>query len=250
MTANQNNVSGRWLSRVRVSLELGSYAAIIAVAVVLVSRPGSSGATEPERKSVRPPVPRKNPLAVPTAPVSLAGAAVKGDPAAKVGILLFSDFECPFCARFATDVLPEIDREFIRTGQVLLAFRHWPIEKIHRNAMAAAISAACSERQKLFWPLHDALFAAGPWTTTTVDDAAKSAGLQMSPFLRCRQDPSVAAGIASDLKVGSQLGITGTPAFFIGFVEQGSLKPVQAIAGFRPAATFKQAIEELLTKAK
>ena len=78
---------------------------------------------------------------VPVTPVSFSNAPIKGDIHAKVGIIVFSDFQCPFCAKFARDTLPTLEKEYVDTGKVFLAFRNNPLIKIHpfsrqaRNSM-------------------------------------------------------------------------------------------------------------------
>ncbi len=84
------------------------------------------------------------------------GAAIKGSPDAPVVILEYSDFQCPFCQRWFTDVLPELEG---RIGDELaLAFAHFPLSQIHPNAEAAHAAAECAGEQGKFWEMHDLLF--------------------------------------------------------------------------------------------
>lgn len=86
----------------------------------------------------------------------LRGAAIKGSPDAPVVILEYSDFQCPFCQRWFTDVLPELEG---RIGDELaLAFAHFPLSQIHPNAEAAHAAAECAGEQGKFWEMHDLLF--------------------------------------------------------------------------------------------
>jgi protein-disulfide isomerase len=68
----------------------------------------------------------------------------------------FSEFECPACGRFAREVIPVIQGEYIDSGKVLLAFWHRPLDR-HKRAVPAAIAANCAGAQGKFWPLHDLL---------------------------------------------------------------------------------------------
>ena len=103
--------------------------------------------------------PGRAPIPVPTEPVPLEGAPILGNPEAPVAIVEFSDFACPFCGRFSKDILPELKAKYIDTGQVLLAFRHLPLDRIHPRARPAAEAAECASRQGKFWRFHDLLFA-------------------------------------------------------------------------------------------
>ena len=86
----------------------------------------------------------------------LRGAAIKGSPDAPVVIVEYSDFQCPFCRRWFTDVLPELEG---RIGDELaLAFAHFPLSQIHPNAEAAHAAAECAGEQGKFWEMHDLLF--------------------------------------------------------------------------------------------
>jgi hypothetical protein len=96
---------------------------------------------------------------VPTAPQSLEGAALKGDPKAPVVIIEYSDYQCPFCAKSERETLPELDQKYIGTGQVQLAFRHHPLSRLHPFATQAAEAAVCAGRLGKFWEMHAALFA-------------------------------------------------------------------------------------------
>ena len=86
----------------------------------------------------------------------LRGAAIKGSPDAPVVILEYSDFQCPFCQRWFTDVLPELEGRI--GGELALAFAHFPLSQIHPNAEAAHAAAECAGEQGKFWEMHDLLF--------------------------------------------------------------------------------------------
>lgn len=86
----------------------------------------------------------------------VGGAAIKGDPDAPVVIVEYSDFQCPFCRRWYTDVLPELEGRI--GGEIALAFAHFPLSQIHPNAEAAHVAAECAGEQGKFWEMHDLLF--------------------------------------------------------------------------------------------
>ena len=92
-------------------------------------------------------------IPLPEAPIPLAGAAIEGSDTAPLAVIEFSDFQCPFCANFARDTLPQLREKYVRTGKVRLAFQHLPL-KAHRFAETAARAANCAGRQTKFWQMH------------------------------------------------------------------------------------------------
>lgn len=81
-----------------------------------------------------------------------------GKKSAKVTIVEFSDFQCPFCKQFFTDTLSQLTKEYIDTGKVKLYYRQFPLTSIHPNAQIAAEAAECANEQGKFWEFHDILF--------------------------------------------------------------------------------------------
>ena len=93
-------------------------------------------------------------LPVPEVPLSIAGAPTVGSASAKVVMFIFSDFECPFCGKFASEIMPGLTQKYVESGRVRLVFRHFPLG-IHSRAVRAAESAECAARQGRFWAMHD-----------------------------------------------------------------------------------------------
>lgn len=75
-----------------------------------------------------------------------------------VTVVEFSDFQCPFCEQFFSNTWPQLKKEYIDTGKITFAYRHFPLTSIHPNAMPAAIAAECANEQGKFWEYHDLLF--------------------------------------------------------------------------------------------
>jgi hypothetical protein len=99
---------------------------------------------------------------------------------------MFSEFQCPFCAKFAANIFPELTTKYVDTGRVLVSFRHFPLEQIHPQALQAAQAAECAHLQGRFAKMHDLLFEVSPrlqsdgWKTL-----AKTAELVESDFRLC-----------------------------------------------------------------
>ena len=171
---------------------------------------------------------------------------VRGNLDAGVAFIVYSDFQCPFCGRFARDILPELERRYVAPGRVILAFRHSPIERIHPFALKASEAAECAARQGRFWLMHDALFQPdlaldGPGLLR----AARSAGLNIGEAVSCFEEDG-SAKIRADRQSAVALGLTGTPAFLFGVVGSGSVRVQQVLRGARPVEDFAKILDDLL----
>ena len=204
--------------------------------------------------TVRPPSPAAPPAArdaisIPVAPVSLEGAATLGSATARVVMIEFSDFQCPFCGKFAREVLPQIKKRYVDTGQVRLAFRHLPLD-IHAEAVKAAEIAVCADQQQRFWPLHDRLFAPGlSLTPSTFTAATRDAGLDAEALAACLSGEVSQKRVAGDLGIARSLRLTSTPSFLIGALEaSGLVRVVRAVAGARPQVDFETALDDVLRR--
>ncbi|MDQ3068930.1 MAG: DsbA family protein [Acidobacteriota bacterium] len=185
--------------------------------------------------------------ALPPEPLSLEGAAVHGRADAPFGIVIFSDFQCPFSRRLAADVLPSLRRDYVDTGKALIAFRHMPIETIHPRAVPAARAAACAGAQGRFWPVHDRLFAQfNKLADRDLRAHAQAAGVEMRAFGACMAGTSDGA-IDRDRAEGLALSVRGTPSIFIGAMQSdGRLRAVRHYPGALPFEQFQQTLDALL----
>lgn len=186
--------------------------------------------------SVKPSAPRaarRNEVTAPREPLSLAGAAIRGDNNARIAVVEYSDFQCPFCARFARDVWPQLDRRYVETGKVKVVFRHFPIEPRHPHASIAAVATNCAGEQGRFWDMHEMLFRSphelkGDALIVT----AKQLGLHSDPFQSCLASPAMLQRVREETAEGKRLGIAATPTFFIGRIApDGRLNVTDTIVG-------------------
>ncbi len=168
-----------------------------------------------------------------------------GAPQAKVTILEFSDYLCPYCAKFAILTLPQLEADYIATGKARLVFRSFPV---HGDpAVLAALAALCAHEQGRFWEYHDRLFSISLNEGGKALDAgagrlkalAAELGLDEARFDLCLASQKYAQAIQADLAEGERLGVAGTPTFFINGRE---------IVGAQPYEAFKRVIEEELAK--
>ena len=195
--------------------------------------------------------PARRALSVPTKPISLDGAAISGDPKAAVALVVFSEFKCPFCASFAHGALPQIRSNYLDTGAVKIAFRHFPLGAIHPFAPRAAEAALCAARQGEFDRFHDALFE----DPKNLDEARVSTIVQDlrldgGAFAQCLKEGLTRNQVALDISEGKAFGVSATPTFLFGRVlADGTVKVVSRFSGAKPFRAFEAEIEKaLLTK--
>src|SRR5689334_12321708 len=94
----------------------------------------------------------------PEIPLPVGGEPFKGSPAARVAIVEYSDFQCPYCGEYAREIFPRLDSNYIKSGKVRYYFRDLPLAS-HTFALGAAQAARCAGEQGKFWEMHDHLFA-------------------------------------------------------------------------------------------
>jgi len=170
---------------------------------------------------------------------------VDDDPAsgsrdAKVIIVEFSDFQCPFCAK-AAPVVKKLRESY--GDEILLVYRDFPLSSIHPLAEKAAEAAQCAYEQKAFWSYHDLLFERQEeWSAAGVGkfkEYARELGLDGESFDTCLDSGRYAAEVAKDLQEGQHFGVTGTPTFFING---------RKLEGAQPYSAFKTIIDQELSK--
>jgi protein-disulfide isomerase len=167
----------------------------------------------------------------PEAKVEVGSAPVLGPKNAPVTIVVWSDFQCPYCGK-VEPTLQQLRDEY--KGKVRIAWKNQPLS-FHPNAMPAAEAAMAADEQGKFWEFHDALFKRqnelGP---ALYDDLAKQLGLDTNRFHASIEAHKHAAQIKADMAAGSALGADGTPTFFING---------KKLVGALPLDSFKQVID-------
>ena len=182
--------------------------------------------------------------------ISLDDDPIRGDPNAPITIVEFSDFQCPFCARFHVQTLPSLLEEYIADGKVNLVYRDFPIQSIHPNALPAAVAAECADDQGKYWEYHDMLFEKqSSWARldsnsaiSTFSQYATDIGLEKEQFDSCLGSGKYLEEVQGDLRDGRDYEITGTPGFFIGNEKIGFVK----LNGAQPFESFKRIIDAQL----
>ena len=143
----------------------------------------------------------------------IADSPVKGPKGAKVAIVEFSDFQCPFCAR-STAFTKEVTDAFPKDVKVV--YKHLPLTQIHPNAMPAAKASVAAQNQGKFWEMHDELFANyNKLTAENIKASAEKIGLDIKKFEADLADPETEKKVQADMKLAAESAVTGTPTFFL-----------------------------------
>jgi protein-disulfide isomerase len=163
-------------------------------------------------------------------------ARSKGSPKAPVTVYEMSDFQCPYCRKFAQETFPGLERSYITTGKVRWVFINFPLTDIHSHAAAAAQLALCAAKQNGFWRVHDLLFQyqdtwaplkeAGPFFVSLAD----SAGLSKQALVTCLEAPGTLQAVQADAEGAARSGAGSTPTFYI---EGGLLEGAVPLSVFR-----------------
>lgn len=191
---------------------------------------------------------------VPTQPVAFGGLPIVGAPTARLGMLIFSDFDCPFCAQFARNAWAVFRKEFVDSGKVRVAFVHRPIETQHPAAFRAAEVAECAAQQGRFWDVHDFLFSPaskGQGTSPRAvidldalsDTIISDFSLDASSYRGCLEG-GAASRIRDNIAQAESLSIRSTPIFLLGRIDSNERLVVkEVVTGARSIDVFRQALE-------
>lgn len=167
------------------------------------------------------------------------GSYFQGAEDAPVKMILFTDFQCPFCARFSMETLPQIREEYVKTGKVKFVFKNLPLD-FHNMAETAAWAAICAGKQGMFWEYHDKIFEnQGQLSREYFESLAEELSLDLEDFEICFRDRTVLRQITLDEQAAGGARISGTPAFLI----DGEL-----MVGAQPFSAFKEVIDRKLSE--
>lgn len=176
--------------------------------------------------------------------VSVENDATLGSDKAKVTIVEFSDFQCPYCKKYFDNNFQKIQKDFIRNNKIYYAFRDFPLD-IHPQAPLAAEASECAHAQNKYWEMHDMLFSRQDvWSfkdnaADTFKAFAKELKLDTKKFNDCLYTHQLAGEITKDIADGEKAKISGTPTVFINDIK---------IKGYQPYDTYKSIIESELRK--
>ncbi|HEX6248925.1 MAG TPA: thioredoxin domain-containing protein [Nocardioidaceae bacterium] len=209
------------------------------------SDPSAGAAAEIDRSGGRPPLdPEDNPFAHierrdPEDPAAL------GDVDAPVLMVNYSEYQCPFCGKFARDTKPELVDEYVEDGTLRIEWRDFPY--LGPESITSAKAAWAAGEQGKFWEYHDAMFEdqqppnSGKLTDEYLVDKAEQIGLDVDRFREDMTSKAAADKVKADFDEGQEIGVTGTPAFLVNG---------RPIMGAQPTETFVEAVEQAAEEAR
>lgn len=170
---------------------------------------------------------------------------ILGDKNAKVTVIEFADFQCPFCKQWFNAVEPNLMKDYVNTGKVKFAFRQYAF--LGQESTWAAEAAECANDQGKFWDFHNYLYQnqgsenSGTFAKDKLEAIAATLGLDTNKFDNCLDTDQHAKDVADELAAGQKSGVTGTPATFV----NGMM-----VAGAQPYTTFQSLIDQEIKNAK
>lgn len=186
----------------------------------------------------------------PTAPTKVnvnvtASDPVLGDPNAKVTLVEFADYQCPYCEQFFTSTFPQIRTDYIDTGKVKFVYKN--LAFLGTESTDAANAALCAKEQNKFWEFHDYLFKhqgqenSGTFSIANLKQFAADLGLNTDQFNSCLDSKKYNSQVQADVAEANKDGFQSTPSFAVG---------TTPVVGAQPYAQFKTAIDSELAKTK
>ncbi len=164
--------------------------------------------------------------------IDIAGSPVTGNPNASITVVEFSDFQCPFCKR-GNQVMKDLLKEY--PDDVKVVFKHLPLP-FHQQAKPAAVASLAAHEQGKFWEFHDELFEnQESLTEEKFIEIATKLEMDVDKFKEDLKSEKFEKKVADDMAVATQLGVRGTPGFFVNGVQ---------VRGARPLPYFKELVEK------
>lgn len=185
-----------------------------------------------------------NQQAQPGAPVKITlqpDTPYLGKPDAKVTVVEYADYQCPFCEKWYTGVFPQLKSKYIDTGKIKFVFQDFAFLGADSNTASEAVH--CAADQNKFWEYHDYLFShqgqenTGWATAVHQKEFAKTVGLNVTKFNQCLDSHKYQKQVQDETNAGKSYGVTGTPTTFVNG---------QIIVGAQPIEAFEQAIDAAL----
>ncbi len=186
--------------------------------------------------------------------VSIKGAPFLGDANAKLTLVEFTDYQCPFCKRHFNGVLPQIKKDYVDTGKVKYVMRQFPLVSIHPRATKASEAALCAGDQGKYWEVHDRIFRdQRKLSDEDLQAHAEAESLESGQFKDCLSSGKYTEQVKTDAAEGATAGVRGTPSFFLGLTDPSNSEKIMAteyIRGAQAFPSFKTAIDKMLSGAK
>jgi protein-disulfide isomerase len=180
--------------------------------------------------------------------VNVAGKPTRGDKNAKLTLIEFTDYECPFCGRHFRETAPKILKDYIESGKIRYVFSDLPLS-MHAHAKKAAEAALCAGEQGKYWEMHDLLFAnQTALENSNLLDYAARLGLNVPAFQKALESGKYEPKVSANAAEAANLGFTGAPSFAIGLTQpdDAPVKVIKAIVGAQPYENFQREFADAL----
>src|SRR3989344_6963375 len=182
---------------------------------------------------------------VPTGPVDIEAGnlPILGNKDAKVTVIEFADFQCPFCEKYHKEIIPSLKKDYIDSGKIKFAYRHYAF--LGQESTDSALASECANEQDKFWEFHDYLFDnqagenQGAFAKNKLKEFAVTLGLNSAQFNECLDSAKYKENVDKDIAQGGKAGVNGTPATFVNGI---------LISGAIPYAELKAEIEKALAE--
>lgn len=223
---------------------------IAPLALLLLSAAAACSAPQPDAARPETAAAGVRPAADSARLATADASRIIGADSARVWMLIVSDFQCPYCRMWHQQSFAALEREYVATGKVRMAYINLPIPS-HQNAKPAAEAAMCAGMQGRFWPVADGIFATQErWSTLPIasamfDSIAGAQAIDMPQWRECVEQHHLRELVEADAARANQIGIGSTPSFIIMRDEE----LVRGIAGAFPVDTFRVALDAALAGA-
>ncbi len=220
-------------------------AGIIIAGAIFFTNKGNTPSTD---GTDNPANPTANQEEFPEAETTIGDSPYLGDiKKAKVAVVEYTDYQCPYCERHATDTKPSIIENYVDTGKIIYVVRNFPLDFHGQIAIDTANAALCIDEiagSEKFFDFYAKAFS--QTSTDALAAIAKDLGVNMGKYDTCMSDERYADAIAQDMADGSSAGVQGTPGFVIGVLDDDGNVKGKLVAGAYPYESFETIIEEML----
>lgn len=178
---------------------------------------------------------------------NLENNPVRGTDNAKLTLVDFMDYQCPFCNKFARETLPQIFKQYVDSGKIRYVVLNAPLP-FHKMAPKAAEASFCAKEQGKFWEIHDQMLSKQD-SLNNLSFYALSIGLDITAFENCLKLNRYTEEISKSLSIAGSLGISVTPTFVIAKNDPGNplkVKAIKYIRGAQPFDVFRNEIDQAL----
>ncbi len=230
---------------------------LIVAGAILSGSPKASAPTAPTDVVANGDTPAPTAAPSAAATTSLDDDPILGNKAkAKVAIVEFSDYECPFCQKFHEETFDTLVKDYVTSGKAIISFRDFPLSFHDPNATMEAATAECVRKEKgdnTYFAFGKLLYqntqANGKGLPTgKLDELIRKVGANPTTVNACAATAAVKQEITKDIADGGKAGVSGTPSFIIGTIDKDGNVTGERIVGALPIDGFKTTIEKYLAK--